>query len=222
MSAVVIFGNRDFASLAHFYLKREGLRVSAFTVHGDYIEGETFEKKPVVPFEQVSQLYPPEEYKMFAPVNYQNSNPFFRQDVYCAVKGKGYSFVSYVSPKATVFGSVGENCFILEDNTIQPFVKIGDNCVLWSGNHIGHHSIIEDHALFTSHVVLSGHCHVRPHTFLGVNSTVRDGTTIEQGCVIGMGSLVTKDTAPWGVYLGSPAKRYKDVPHVEETRPDLG
>ncbi|WP_245213936.1 hypothetical protein [Rhodoferax sp. AJA081-3] len=62
---------------------------------------------------------------------------------------------------------IGENCFILEDNTLQPFTKIGNNVILWSGNHIGHHGEIHDHVTFTSHVVMSGHCSIGPYSFLG-------------------------------------------------------
>ena len=51
----------------------------------------------------------------------------------------------------------GDNCFILEDNTVQPFVRIGSNVTLWSGNHIGHDSTIGDHCFISSHVVVSGH-----------------------------------------------------------------
>jgi hypothetical protein len=54
--------------------------------------------------------------------------------------------------------NVQENAFILEDNTIQPFVRIGPNVTLWSGNHIGHHSTVEDHVFIASHVVVSGVC----------------------------------------------------------------
>ena len=52
----------------------------------------------------------------------------------------------------------GDNCFILEDNTVQPFVTIGNNVTLWSGNHIGHDSVIEDDCFISSHVVVSGTC----------------------------------------------------------------
>ena len=56
---------------------------------------------------------------------------------------RGYTLISYVSSKATTFPgfTCGDNCFILEDNTIQPFVTIGNNVVMWSGNHIGHHTV---------------------------------------------------------------------------------
>jgi sugar O-acyltransferase (sialic acid O-acetyltransferase NeuD family) len=132
-----------------------------------------------------------------------------REEVYLRIKALGYSMISYVSSKATVFphAEIGENCFILEDNTIQPFTPIGNNVVLWSGNHIGHHGIIKDHVFFTSHVVLSGHCTVEPYCFFGVNATIRNALTIAEGSLISMSASVVKDTEPWGIYKGVPAKK---------------
>ena len=60
---------------------------------------------------------------------------------------------------------------------------------------------------FTSHVVLSGHCVVEPYCFFGVNSTIRDYTHLAEGTLIGMAAAVIKDTEPWGVYTGVPAKK---------------
>src|SRR5262249_44581290 len=97
--------------------------------------------------------------------------------------------------------------FILEDNTIQPFTRIGDNVVLWSGNHIGHHSTISDHVFVTSHVVVSGHCSIGPNCFLGVNATLRDGLTLAEGTLVAMGACLTHDTEAWGVYKGNPARK---------------
>jgi len=132
-----------------------------------------------------------------------------RESIYHHIKAKGYSLINYVSPKATVFPGtpIGDNCFILEDNTIQPFTTIGNDVVMWSGNHIGHHSVIKDHVFFASHVVLSGHCIVEPFSFFGVNSTIRDGVHIAEGSLIAMSASIVKDTEPWGVYKGSPAAK---------------
>lgn len=210
MSKVVIFGIQDFASLAHFYLNEDSPHeVVAFTVTRDYMPAEpTFEGLPVVPFEDLETIYPPSEYDFFAPMSHRKMNKL-RQSIYTQAEMKGYTLISYVSSKASVFSNVriGKNCFILEDNTIQPFVSIGDNVVLWSGNHIGHHSVIKDHVLFTSHVVLSGHCVVEPYCFFGVNATLRDGLTFAEGTLVAMGACVTKNTEPWGVYTGVPAKK---------------
>ena len=40
---------------------------------------------------------------------------------------------------------IGENSFIFENNVIQPFVRVGNNCILWSGNHVGHRTVLRDH-----------------------------------------------------------------------------
>ncbi|HEX7517107.1 MAG TPA: acetyltransferase [Chthoniobacterales bacterium] len=210
MAKVIIFGVQDFASLAHFYLKHDSEHeVMAFSVNAQYLpEKKTLEGLPVVAFERVEEIYDPAEFYFFAPMSHKKMNQL-RASVYAQIKAKGYRLISYVSSKATVFSEqeVGDNCFILEDNTIQPYTRIGNNVVLWSGNHIGHHSVIKDHVLFTSHVVLSGHCVVEPYCFFGVNATIKDRTHIAEGSLIAMAATVTRDTEAWGVYKGSPAKK---------------
>ncbi len=47
---------------------------------------------------------------------------------------------------------------------------------------------------------------------VGVNSVIMPGVTVGEGCVIGAGSVVTKSTEPWSVYIGAPAKKVKDRP----------
>ena len=88
---------------------------------------------------------------------------------------------------------VGENTFIFEANVIQPFVKIGDNVVMWSGNHIGHHTHIASHCFIASHAVISGHVTIGESCFIGVNATLRDGIDIAPRCVIGAGAVVLAD-----------------------------
>ena len=101
---------------------------------------------------------------------------------------------TYISSKAIYYGTpVGENCFILEDNTIQPFVTIGNNVFLWSGNHIGHHSKIMDHCFLSSHVVISGGCNIKVNCFLGVNSALRDSITLGRFSIVGAGAIVMQN-----------------------------
>jgi sugar O-acyltransferase (sialic acid O-acetyltransferase NeuD family) len=210
MAKVIIFGVQDFAQLAKFYLQHDSEHeVVAFSVNEQYLPaGNTFEGLPVVAFESIETVYSPAEFKFFAPMSPSRMNRL-RESVYRQIKEKGYDMISYVSSRATVFpgAQIGANCFILEDNTIQPFTSIGNNVVLWSGNHIGHHSVIKDHVSFTSHVVLSGHCTVEPFAFFGVNATVRDNIHIAEGSFIAMAAAVTRDTEPWGVYKGNPAQK---------------
>ena len=97
---VVVFGTRDLASLAHFYLSRHTpFTVVAFTVDEPYLPTEgTFEGKPVLSFETIEQGYACDKFKFFAPVAH-NSH---RARIYSAAKVKGYELISYVSPRATV------------------------------------------------------------------------------------------------------------------------
>ena len=219
MSNVVIFGVKDTAELAHYYLTNDtNHSVVAFCIHSKYLESSenSFKGLPVVAFEDVDKFFPPQEFSFFAPMTGASMNKH-RESVYLDAKAKGYKFISYVSTKATVLtDQIGENCFILEDNTIQPFVSVGNNVVMWSGNHIGHHSIIRDNVFFTSHVVLSGHCDVGKYCWFGVNATIRDFTKFPEGTLVAMGACITKSPQDeWAVYMGIPAKKLEGVDPIK-------
>jgi len=206
MAKLIIFGLGDIAQIANYYFSMDSEHeVVAFTVDKNYITSNEFEGKPVVAFEDVEKMYSTKEYKMFIAVSYAKMNKV-RAEKYKQAKSKGYELVSYVSSRCSYLSqhSCGDNCFIFEDNTIQPFVKIGNNVTLWSGNHIGHHSIIEDHNFISSHVVVSGHCHIHSFCFIGVNATLGHKVTVAEETLIGAGVIQTKDTVSKGVYV--PAK----------------
>lgn len=115
---------------------------------------------------------------------------------------------SYISPRATTFPtfSHGDNCFVFEDNTIQPFATIGDNVTLWSGNHIGHHSVIDDDVFIASHVVVSGGVHIKRGTFIGVNATLRDHITVGEYCVVGAAAVLLGDAEDEAVFRATPTE----------------
>jgi len=203
MAKIVVFGTGDIARLAHYYFQRDSPHdVVAFTVDRDYAKESVFLGLPVVTFETVKQHYPPSECKMFIALSYANMNKL-RASKYFEAKGMGYELVSYVSSRCTFLtdSPLGDNCFILEDNTIQPFVQIGSNVTLWSGNHIGHDSTIEDHCFLASQIVVSGRVRVGPYCFIGVNVTLRNSITIAPRTLLGAGAIVMKDTVENGVYL---------------------
>lgn len=209
ISSVTIFGASEIAEIAHFYLLHDSpYRPVAFTVDAAYLNADTFCGLPVVPFEEMQQRFPPPDHSMLVALSYAKVNAL--RAVKCAqAKAKGYSLVSYVSSKACVWPGlqVGENCFILEDNTIQPFVAIGNNVTLWSGNHIGHHARIRDNCFIASHAVISGGVTVGENCFIGVNATIRDHVTIGKNCVIGAGALILDHAEENGVYMGAATQR---------------
>ncbi len=206
---LIIFGTGDIAELALFYFERGGeYAVRAFAVDPEYIREASFNKLPVIPTSDLSKRYPPEQADMFVALGYSKVNQI-RREKYNLAKDMGYTLATYVSKRATILngGFTGDNCFVLEDNTIQPFVRIGNNVTLWSGNHIGHHSIIMDHAYLASHIVISGRVVVGEQCFIGVNATLRDNIKVGDRCVIGAGALLLADAEADGVYRGVPSER---------------
>lgn len=208
MKKVVIFGNSNFAEVAHFYLSNDSpYEVVAFTVNQKNIVQDKFHDLPVVPFEDIENLYPPDSFSMFIAIAYSQINKV-RSKFYEEAKSKGYELISYVNSKVTQWGEleIGDNCFIFENVVLQPFVKIGNNVIIWSGDHIGHHSTIGDHCFITSHVVISGNVNIGSYSFLGVNSTIRDGISIGSQCVIGAGAVILKNTKDKEVYTTESTK----------------
>jgi len=208
---LIIFGNGEIAQLAHYYFTTDSnYEIVAFTVDSDFINEDVFCGLPVIAFENVAEIFPPNSFDFFIALSYTKLNQL-RMNKYIEAKKLGYKLATYISSKASVFncGNIGENCLILEDNTVQPFVMIGNNVSLWSGNHIGHHSVIHDHTFIASHVVISGGVEVGEQCFIGVNATLRDHIKVGDRCVIGAGALLLTDAEPEGVYLGSATERAK-------------
>lgn len=206
---LIIFGAGDIAQLASYYFRNDSdYEVVGFSVDRPYQQSDLFEGLPLVAFDELKSRFPPAEHSLFVALSYASLNGL-RKEKYHAGKELGYEFASYVSSRATVLndGQIGENCFILEDNTVQPFARIGHNVTLWSGNHIGHHSIIGDHSFLASHIVISGGVEIGQQCFIGVNATVRDHVKVGDRCVIGAGALILADADPEGVYMGTATER---------------
>lgn len=207
---LIIVGAGELAMIADEYFTYDSdYEVCGFAVERAYLKDDTLNGKPISAFEEIEEAYPPAEFEVFVAIPASQLNRV-RARLYLEVKGKGYRCATYISSHAFVWrnAEVGENCFIFENNTVQPFVEIGNNVILWSGNHIGHRSIIEDNCFLSSHVVVSGYCRVGEYTFIGVNSTINDRITIARDCVIASGTLVNKDLKePERIYYGAPAQQ---------------
>jgi sugar O-acyltransferase (sialic acid O-acetyltransferase NeuD family) len=205
---LIVFGVGELAEVAAYYFEAEtGPRIAAFTVDGAHIKEATFLGRPVVALEDVVASHPIDSHDGFVAVGYSKINGL-REQKCGAMRELGYRLTSYVSDRANVARNAthGWNCFILEDNTVQPFVSIGNGVTLWSGNHIGHHATIGDFTFISSHVVVSGGVRIGGRSFIGVNSTLNDHIAIGERCVIGSGCLVVKDVADEGVLSAEPAK----------------
>lgn len=205
---IVIVGDGETAELAYEYFTHDSPHeVVGFAVESAYKKRDEFFGLPVVAFEEIETHYSPDEYQAFAAISYTQLNRV-RARMFKALKAKGYTCASIVSSHAFVWhnAEIGENCFIFENNVIQYKVKIGNNVVLWSGNHIGHQTVIEDNVFISSHVVVSGYCTIGANSFLGVNSSVANDVVIARDNIIAMGAVIHKNTEERKIYKGNPGK----------------
>src|SRR5262249_6155603 len=174
MSKVVLFGTGRGADVAYRFLVRDSAhQVCGFAVDHEHLNRKIFHDLPVVAFEDVERRFPPGEFHMLILLGYQRMNEL-RAGKYIEAKRKGYSFINYVN--SNIYRAeelhIGENCFILDNQSISLDVRIGNNVVMWSSNHIGDLTVIEDHTWVSSHVTFAGEVVVHPYCFLGIGATI--------------------------------------------------
>lgn len=208
---LVILGDSAFAEVAYECFTHDSeYEVIGFAVEAAYLTKTELFGLPIVPFEQIEEHFASDQVYFYAALVYSQLNRL-RARLYQAAKRKGYQPASYISSQAFIWHNVelGEHCFVFEDNTLQPFVKIGNNVVLWSGNHIGHHSVVQDNCFIASHVVISGSCNIGSNTFIGVNASLANDLTIAEDNWIGLGVTIVRNTEPNQLFKGEqpdPAK----------------
>jgi sugar O-acyltransferase (sialic acid O-acetyltransferase NeuD family) len=205
---LVLIGAGEFAQIACEYFEHDSdYDVVAFSVERDYIPQPRLADRPVVAYETLETDYPSSQVDLFVAIPASQLNRL-RTRFYLDAKRKGYGFATYISSRAFVWrnAEVGENTFIFEGNVIQPFVRIGNNCILWSGSIVCHRTVVHDHVFVASRAAISGYCEIGESSFIGVNSTFNDNVKVAPDNVIGSGALVTRDTEPGRIYVGSPAR----------------
>jgi sugar O-acyltransferase (sialic acid O-acetyltransferase NeuD family) len=204
---VVIFGANEMAMMSHFYLSHDSSHeVVAFTVDREFIKEESFCGLPVVPFEDIESLYPPDDHKMLVAIMFGRLNRT-RAEKYSQVKAKGYKLISYISSKAMTWPGleVGDNTIILEGSVIGPFAQIGNNVIV-SGSFVAHHAIIKDHCFIGAHATILGCVEIEPYCFIGANSTIQQWVVVARECIIGAGSIINKNTPERAVFVSKPAE----------------
>jgi len=199
---LIIVGDSAFAEIAYEYFNFDSqYEVVAFAVERNYIKKESLFNLPIIPFEDIESFFSPKDHYVFVAVVYTQLNRL-RTRLTKSAKEKGYQLASYISSNAFLWKnvSIGEHCFIFENNTIQPFVTLDDNIILWSGNHIGHHSRIRENCFISSHVVISGFCDIGNNSFIGVNATISNNVCVGKDNWIGPNTTIMKNTDDGALY----------------------
>lgn len=199
---IVIYGLGSFAEYIAYVISEDTSRkLAGYTVESEYLPSNVLliGELPVVSFDKIDNEFPPENFDLFIAVG----NIKVRKRIFEEAKLKGYNLYSYISTKAIVWSNLeyGENVFVSEDSGIQPFTKIGDNCIL-IGPRIGHHCVLGNHILMSC-CYLAGNVSVDDSVFIGLNTTIKQNVKIASNNIIGMGCSIVMDTKEGEVYTSS-------------------
>lgn len=212
MKKLVIFGIGKIGQVAHHhFLTDSDYKIAGFTTDRAYIpDGGIYDGLPAVAFDEVEKHFSPQDHALFVALGYQQLNQL-RAARFAEAKAKGYKTASYISSqnKNSLRDQVGENCFVMSGEPLQPKSKIGDNCFIWTGAIIGHHSTIGNNCWITSGVTIGGNSKVGDNCFVGLGATIGHEITIGAQSLIGAGALITKDAPEESVYIAAETERFR-------------
>ena len=208
MKKIIIFGTGELAQRIFFYLQDSDDQVVAFCANKSKIDKEELLGLPIITFENIEEKFPPSEFSMFIALAYSEMNKK-RTKFFEEAKSKGYELYSYIHPSTKIWDKfeMGENCFILANNVIQPFVKIGNNVLIGSNNLISHNTTIDDNCFITSNVTMGGHVTIGKNCFVGLSSTINQRIKIGNECIIGAGTIISKNVNDKEVYAENSSKK---------------
>jgi len=207
---IVVFGGGRGGETARRWFELDSpYRVVAHVVDREYLVTAKQSDLPTVAVDEVVQHFPPQQVRAFVAVGAARMN-VVRAEKYRLMKMLGYDFVNYVHSSNHILGdcAIGENCMILQNQTVNFDVTIGDNVIIWGGCHIGDRSKIGDHAHLGAHVVVNGDVFVGEGAYIGSNSTLSHSVKVGAYSFIGANALISEDTAERSVHVlqGTPAE----------------
>lgn len=122
---------------------------------------------------------------------------------------------------------IGEYTIIGRSCTVENFTTIGKKCKLETNSYITAYSLIEDYCFIAPGVITTndnylGRTEERFKHFKGVTvrkggrigggAVILPGIEIGEDAVIAAGAVVTRNVPSKEIYIGMPAKKYKDTP----------
>ncbi|WP_150464498.1 acyltransferase [Francisella sp. XLW-1] len=127
-----------------------------------------------------------------------------RIDDFCVVSGNikiGRNV--HITPKCLVAG--GTEGIVFEDfTTIAYGVMVFTQSDDYSGDMMTNSTVPMKYKNEYKKAII-----IKKHTIVGAGSTIMPGVILAEGTSVGAMSLILKDTKPWCIYAGSPAKIIK-------------
>lgn len=104
---------------------------------------------------------------------------------------------------------IEEGTIIMHHAIVNANSYVGKNTIINSKALIEHDNHVGNHCHISTNSTLNGTVKVGNNCFIGSNSKTVNNIIIANDIFIGINSLVTKNLSDPGIYLGSPARKYK-------------
>lgn len=213
MEKIIIYGIGAVSRVLYFDIMRyKSVSIEAFCVDKAYLKETSLYGIPVVPFEDLKELYPMDEYKLIS-IGSDTKNKIA---LYNKAKEAGYSLANYISPGAILddMPEMGDNNIIMANAVVGFGGKMGSNNTIRQNVYLGHEFKMGDHNTLTASVTLGGLSVIGDANYFGLNSTGRDKNTYGDYNIIGMGAVVVKSIGSKMIVGGNPAKLIKENDNI--------
>lgn len=202
MKNIVILGNNDFGRLLNYYISIDDKRkVVAFTVNKEYIMEDSFCDLPVVPFENIENIYPPDKFEIMLAIGNSKMNDV-RKKMYFECKQKGYNIASYIHSSCSVHTKdIGEGNILLENCLLYPYSKLGNGNLLWDHVLISHDCVVGDFNTFSSYADLCGYVKIGNNGYFGKHCILNDFMEIADYTLVGAAAYAKGKTKEYDVVV---------------------
>ncbi len=204
---LVIFGAGPLALLMDRYFSEDtDYEVVAFCADGDYCTTPYVAGRPLVPFNEIVSWAPPQHHEMFVAVGYRRMRE--RRRCFERAVAAGYQCANYISPRAIIHERerIGQNNVFMDQVLMEPFARIRDNNLFWSGSFIGHECLVGSHNYLSARVIIGGQSTVGDGCFFGNGACTINAVELSEETMLLPGAFALRSTEPFTKYLGNPAR----------------
>jgi acetyltransferase EpsM len=101
---------------------------------------------------------------------------------------------------------IGYGCLMLPQASTSFGAVVEDFCHVYTNGFVGHDSILGPYSTLAAHAVIGARVKIQTGSHIGLNSVIREDVSIGKYTIIGIGSVVIKNTEPYSTWAGNPAK----------------
>jgi sugar O-acyltransferase (sialic acid O-acetyltransferase NeuD family) len=154
-----------------------------------------------------------QKYPYFLVAAGQLGLPTLRERLFDAVVAAGGRLPTVCSPRALVsrHATLGAGSVVLHHAVVNAGAKVGANVIINTAALVEHDAKVGDHCHISTAAVVNGDCQVADRCFIGSGAVLRNRVCLAEGTVVGAGAVVARHTEPFGLYVGVPARRVKDL-----------